>query len=80
MYGMKYNFFAVELVKNETSFYTYDMFCKKYNINRAFFKRGLEELNDSGFINFAECETENYELYAAILIQDYAKINLILSK
>ena len=77
---MKYNFFAVELVKNETSFYTYDMFYKKYNIDRAFFKKGLEELNDTGIINFVECETENYELYSAVLIQDYEKINELLKE
>ena len=75
---MVYKFFAVELIKNETSFYTYDMFFQKYNVDKSFLKFGLEELQANKIINFVECTTENLELYTAILNQDYNKINKLM--
>jgi len=52
-----------------------DMICKKYNLNKQNFKAALDELKKHGYIiEYKIQKTNNHELYAAILTQNYEKI------
>ena len=74
----KYKFFNVVFNnggKPDEIYMTYDMIEQKFKIKQQSLKSSLQELIEVGFVyEFTECETENLDLYTAILNQDYKKI------
>ena len=74
----KYKFFNI--VFNNANhineiYMTYDMIEQRFGIKQQSFKSAIQELINIGYVcEFIECETQNLELYTAILNQDYNKI------
>ena len=54
---------------------TEDMICQKWNIEKQNFTKSLKELKAHNYIiEYKNEQTQNLELYEAILNQDYNKI------
>ena len=78
---MKYKFITITTLEDEKIFLTYDMIEKTWGIKKNQLKQNLINLTQKNmFKEFLECETEDMELYAAILNRNIEKIYKLIIK
>jgi len=76
-----YKFFIAEINNNIRTVMTYEMVEQEYGIKREQFKIDVKNLISSGHVkSFYECETQNTELYKAILNKDIITVNELLEE